>query len=37
MKNIRGFYLPLVAANGWAEAAWLGTTFVLGRIVAPYL
>jgi len=31
------FYLRWIAANGWAEAAGLGTTFVLGRTIAPLL
>jgi len=31
------FYRRWILANGWAEAAGLGTTFVLGREVAPSL
>jgi hypothetical protein len=32
----RAFYLRWIAANGWAESAGLGTTFVVGVGVAPY-
>jgi hypothetical protein len=32
----RSFYLRWIAANGWAESAGLGTTFVVGIAVAPY-
>jgi hypothetical protein len=31
------FYKRWILANGWAEAAGLGTTFVLGRESAPWL
>src|SRR3990172_3865550 len=31
------FYRRWILANGWAEAAGLGTTFVLGREAAPWL
>jgi len=31
------FYRRWIVANGWAEAAGLGTTFVLGRALAPWL
>lgn len=31
------FYRRWIVANGWAEAAGLGTTFVLGRLAAPLL
>jgi hypothetical protein len=31
------FYARWIAANGWAEAAGLGTTLILGRAVAPAL
>lgn len=33
----RVFYRRWILANGWAEAAGLGTTFVLGQEVAPWL
>jgi hypothetical protein len=33
----RVFYRKWILANGWSEAAGLGTTFVLGRLVAPSL
>jgi hypothetical protein len=32
-----GFYRRWIIANGQAEAAGLGTTFVAGRLVAPHL
>lgn len=32
-----GFYRRWIVANGWAEALGLGTTFVLGRLAAPWL
>jgi hypothetical protein len=32
-----GFYRRWIIANGWSEAAGLGTTFVLGRALAPWL
>lgn len=31
------FYRRWILANGWAEAAGLGTTFVLGRALVPWL
>jgi hypothetical protein len=31
------FYRRWIIANGWAEAAGLGTTFVLGRALVPWL
>jgi len=31
------FYRRWIVANGWSEAAGLGTTFVLGRALAPWL
>jgi hypothetical protein len=31
------FYRHWIIANGWAEAAGLGTTFVLGRALVPWL
>lgn len=31
------FYRRWIIANGWSEAAGLGTTFVLGRALAPWL
>jgi hypothetical protein len=33
----RSFYLRWIAANGWSESAGLGTTFVVGIGLAPYL
>ena len=33
----REFYRRWVIANGWAECAGLGTTFVVGRTAAPLL
>ena len=35
MTGERGLYRQWIVANGWAEAAGLGTTFALGRLVAP--
>jgi hypothetical protein len=31
------FYRRWIIANGWSEAAGLGTTFVLGRALAPWM
>lgn len=31
------FYRRWIVANGWSEAAGLGTTFVIGRALAPWL
>lgn len=31
------FYRRWIVANGWAEAVGLGTTFVIGRLLAPWL
>lgn len=31
------FYRRWIIANGWSEAAGLGTTFVIGRALAPWL
>lgn len=33
----RSFYRRWVIANSWSEAAGLGTTFALGRVIAPAL
>jgi hypothetical protein len=33
----RRFYRRWILANGWAESAGLGTTFVVGRALAPLL
>ena len=37
MQELRRRYGQWILANGWAEAAGLGTTFVLGTAVAPSL
>ena len=36
-RTDRVFYWNWVIANGWAECAGLGTTFSLGRLIAPFL
>ncbi|WP_257455206.1 hypothetical protein [Archangium lipolyticum] len=36
-SNDTGFYRRWIVANGQAEAAGLGTTFVAGRLIAPHL
>ena len=33
----RIFYRRWILANGWAESAGLGTTFVIGRALAPLI
>ena len=33
----RAFYRRWILANGWAEAVGLGTTFLIGRVLAPQL
>ncbi len=37
LDNVRNFYGRWILANGWAEAAGLGTTFVIGSSVGPLL
>lgn len=37
MTRYRGLYSRWIVANGWAEAAGLGTTFALGVVVGPRL